>query len=218
MHNPARENSNTKEAAGRFVFEKKYLETIRKCDKEEQASLLFELVECALYGRESENPLVDMMLWVINGGAEDPDEAADDSEKTGRPARYVEPEIWQSYYENHTREETAAFFGISVDTLKKWIHRTGYRKGEGNGGVSAGKSLNNIYPDTVTDKPLPVSGNKNKKIPAQQAAPLMPPACTGYKPKEGETALGDPHFDPVTQTWLQTVREAGGRRVERIAD
>ena len=209
-----------------FVFYKSFVECIRMFDEDKQLELLNALIDAALYGQTPPNALIAMMMKNVKASQKRYIKAVENGSRGGKPAKVIEPEIWQSYYDDHTRKETAEFFGITESLLKKWITKTGYIKGNGY----TGKNL--TYTDTVTDndtdtytvtevtdictcKDNKTNKTKNEGHPGE---PLKAPVCPSYTPEEGETVLAPPHLSPVSNRWLVKVRKADGRKVERYVN
>lgn len=173
-----------------FVFYKSFIECIRMYPEAEQLNLLNELIDCSLYDAEPESPSVFMMMQNVKAARNRYEKSIEDGKKGGRPSKYIAPEEWQAFYETHTRKETAEHFGISEDTLKTWITKTRYKKGEKGENLTDTYTYTDTVTETVTDTVSDIYINKGSSGRASEA-PALPKLPRGVEAvSEPRTYLG----------------------------
>lgn len=109
-----------------FVVLPSYVEAIRLLPEERRWPFFEELFRYRMDGTEPEiqSDLERMALTVIfpivDASVERYEKNKENGEKGGRPRKWIPPEEWQAYRKEHTQQETAEHFGISVRTLQNW--------------------------------------------------------------------------------------------------
>lgn len=160
------------------------------------------------------NVFVTQALASVNAAHERYDKAVEDGKKGGRPGTFIDPEEWQSFYDEHSRKETADHFGINEDTLRKWIQKTRYQKGDRAKKAKKAKNLNDNVNDNVNvndnDNDNNIINNNINKKESLCGSALTAPA--GFL-KEGERQVGEPY--EMDGKIYVTVDKPTGERVER---
>lgn len=144
-----------------FVFYDSFLDTA-ECFEEDAGDFLYHAARC-LIGREkiSDQPMayaaaITQMRASVTSAKERYEKAKEDGAKGGRPPKYIPPEDWQPYYEEHGRKATAERFGIPESTLKHWINALG-KKGK-NPNVNENDNVNDNANVNVSNI---INNNKN---------------------------------------------------------
>lgn len=143
-----------------FVVLPSYVEAIRLLPEDRRWPFFEELFQYRMDGTEPEiqSDLERMALTVIfpivDASVERYEKNKENGAKGGRPKRWIPPEEWKAYREEHSQKETAEHFGIHVDTLRKW------EKAEKPKNQNINKNKNsNINSHTNID----ISNSKNNK-------------------------------------------------------
>lgn len=109
-----------------FVVLQSYVDSINLLPPERRWPFFCELFKYRIDGTEPkpQSELEQMALVnifpVIDRSVERWTASKENGAKGGRPRKYIHPDEWRAYLNNHTKKETAAHFGISVDTLQRW--------------------------------------------------------------------------------------------------
>lgn len=109
-----------------FVVLPSYVESIDMLPEERRWPFFKELFHYRMDGTEPD-PQTDLeqmalinIFPIVDASVERYEKNKENGAKGGRPKRWIPPEEWQAYRKDHTQKETAAHFGISVDTLQRW--------------------------------------------------------------------------------------------------
>lgn len=109
-----------------FVVLPSYVESIDMLPEERRWPFFKELFHYRMDGTEPD-PQTDLeqmalinIFPIVDASVERYEKNKENGAKGGRPKRWIPPEEWKAYRKDHTQKETAARFGISVDTLQRW--------------------------------------------------------------------------------------------------
>ena len=144
-----------------FVVLPSYVEAIRLLPEERRWPFFEELFRYRMDGTEPEiqSDLERMALTVIfpivDASVERYEKNKENGEKGGRPRKWIPPEEWQAYRKEHTQQETAEHFGISVRTLQNWEQAAKTGK---NQNLNKNKNSN-----INSHKNIDISNSKEKK-------------------------------------------------------
>ena len=112
--------------ADSFVFYRSFFETAQLIESESERMQLYEgLIHFGLEGEKPDlpyplNAILEQMTASVKAASDRYAAAKENGEKGGRPKKWIPPEEWQEYRKEHTQQETAEYFGISVKTLRNW--------------------------------------------------------------------------------------------------
>ena len=163
-----------------FVVLPSYVEAIRLLPEERRWPFFEELFQYRMDGTEPEiqSDLERMALTVIfpivDASVERYEKNKENGEKGGRPRKWIPPEEWQAYRKEHTQQETAEHFGISVRTLQNWEQAAKTGK---NQNINKNKN-SNINSHTNID----ISNSKNNKAGTPEALKGAPAPRSNIQP------------------------------------
>lgn len=159
-----------------FVVLPSYVESIDLLPEDRRWPFFKELFRYRMDGIEPE-PQTDLeqmalinIFPVVDASVERYEKNKENGAKGGRPKRWIPPEEWKAYRKDHTQKETAAHFGISVDTLQRWEKAAKPQ----NQDIDIDKDS-----DIDSDKDIDIKNHNNKKADTPEAlkgapAPAQP--------------------------------------------
>jgi len=180
---------------GSFIFYESFWIVTKGFDDAKFARLMRALIQYSLYGTapdlpdETENALVRMMTVNVDAAHERYAKAKEDGAKGGRPKKYIPPDDWKPYYEQHGRKATAEHFGIPEDTLKHWINALGKKGKNLTDTVTDTDTVTVTATDTDTVTSIYINNNSRSRRGTSEVPSL--PAL-----KEGERWVTDPYPRP----------------------
>lgn len=144
-------------------------------------------------------PVIIQMLASVTSAKERHDKAIENGAKGGRPQKYIPPDDWQPYYEEHGRKATAEHFGIPENTLKHWINALGKKGKNPNVNVNDNDNVNANVNDNVI-----ISNNKNTGSNKETSkVPVLPELG------EGERWISEP-YKMRNGTWIADYEDLDG--------
>ena len=143
-----------------FVVLPSYVESIDMLPEDRRWPFFKELFRYRMDGTEPE-PQTDLeqmalinIFPVVDASVERYEKNKENGAKGGRPKRWIPPEEWRAYRKTHSQKDTAAYFGISVDTLQRWEKAAKPQ----NQDIDLDKDS-----DIDSDKDIDIKNNKNNK-------------------------------------------------------
>ena len=145
-----------------FVFYRSFYDTAQMVEDERDRLELYEgLMFYGLTGQKPAlkyplNAILEQMTASVKSAADRYAAAKENGEKGGRPSKrdFIPPDEWQGYLKDHSQQETADYFGISVRTLQRWISAQTPK------GDKTGQNLNNNV-NVNDNENLNVNANSN---------------------------------------------------------
>ena len=168
-----------------FVVLPSYVEAIRLLPEERRWPFFEELFQYRMDGTEPEiqSDLERMALTVIfpivDASVERYKTAKENGEKGGRPRKFIPPEEWQAYRKEHTQQETAEHYGISVRTLQSWEQAAKTGKNH-NININDNKNLN-VNSNSNSNYQNKLINNKASRPEERKGAPAPRPGTPGYE-------------------------------------
>ena len=166
-----------------FVFYRSFFETAQLIEDENDRMRLYEgLIHFGLEGEKPElpyplNAILEQMTASVKAASDRYAAAKENGEKGGRPKKFIPPEEWQAYRREHTQQETAEHFGISVRTLQNWEQA-----------AKTGKNLNinsndnkNLNVNSNSNSNYQNKNNKASRPEERKGAPAPRPGTPGYE-------------------------------------
>lgn len=188
-----------------FVFYRSFKDTVDYFEGGERQECLYYAVECLLGDRDPHDvpypygAAIIQMQASVNAAKDRHEKAIEDGAKGGRP-RYIPPEEWKAYRQEHTQKETAEHFGISVDTLQRWEKAAKTAKPQNlNVNVNDNDNVNANVNDNVI-----ISNNKNTGSNKETSkVPVLPELG------EGERWISEP-YKMRNGTWIADYEDLDG--------
>ena len=187
-----------------FVFYRSFKDTVDYFEGGERQECLYYAVECLLGDRDPHDvpypygAAIIQMQASVNAAKDRHDKAIEDGAKGGRP-RYIPPEEWKAYRQEHTQKETAEHFGISVDTLQRWEKAAKTAKPQ-NLNVNVNDNVNDNANVNVND----IINNKNTGSNRETSkVPVLPELG------EGERWISEP-YKMRNGTWIADYEDLDG--------
>ena len=188
-----------------FVFYRSFHEAAMAFPEELRLDFYDYLFECCFEDLPLDavpfpyQPVIIQMLASVTSAKERHDKAIEDGAKGGRP-RYIPPEEWKAYRQEHTQKETAEHFGISVDTLQRWEKAAKTAKPQ-NLNVNVNDNVNDNANVNVNDI---ISNNKNTgSNKGTSKVPVLPELG------EGERWISEP-YKMRNGTWIADYENLDG--------
>lgn len=188
-----------------FVFYRSFKDTVDYFEGGERQECLYYAVECLLGDRDPHDvpypygAAIIQMQASVNAAKDRHEKAIENGAKGGRPQKYIPPDDWQPYYEEHGRKATAEHFGIPENTLKHWINALG-KKGK-NPNVNENDNVNDNANVNVNDI---ISNNKNTGSNGETSkVPVLPELG------EGERWISEP-YKMRNGTWIADYEDLDG--------
>lgn len=194
-----------------FVFYRSFKDTVDYFQGGERQECLYYVVECLLGDRDPHSvpypygAAIIQMLASVNAAKERHEKAIEDGAKGGRPTKqeYIPPEEWQAYRKDHTQEETAQHFGITLRTLQNWERKIREdEKTRKNLNVNVNDNDNDNANDNVN---VIISSNKETGSNGETSkVPVLPEL------KPGEEWTSEPMRVRNTGQWAAYYKTADG--------
>ncbi len=174
-----------------FLFYDSFWKSMEDLPDEQYIRISKAFIRKGLYGTEPnlsplENALINQMFINVQAAKDRYVRSVENGAKGGRP-RYVPPEEWQTYRQDHTQKETAEHFGISVDTLQRGEKATKTAKPQNlTDTVTDTVTVTDTDTDTVTS--IYINNNNKGQSDVHVLSDIILP-----KLEKGERWLGKPY-------------------------